>query len=95
MVDSKGLVFEGRIPLDEDKRPFALGLEDMRSFNFSSKEYYDLESVIRRVKPTILIGTSGTPGAFTEGAIRESFRPINACCERGQPKKSVSRIRYP
>ena len=31
----------------------------------------DLTSVIRAYKPTMLIGTSGEPGAFTEEAIRE------------------------
>jgi malic enzyme len=31
----------------------------------------DLDAVVAAVKPTILIGTSGVPGAFTESAIRE------------------------
>ncbi|KAB5578841.1 hypothetical protein GE09DRAFT_562288 [Coniochaeta sp. 2T2.1] len=30
----------------------------------------DLESVVRKVKPNVLIGTSTKPGAFTEGVIR-------------------------
>jgi len=71
MVDSKGLTFLGRSPLDEDKRELALGEEEMRAFGFEPADRYDLDTVVRHVRPTILVGTSGTPGAFTEAAIRE------------------------
>ena len=30
----------------------------------------DLEAVVRALKPTVLIGTSGVPGAFTESVVR-------------------------
>jgi malate dehydrogenase (oxaloacetate-decarboxylating) len=75
-LDSKGLTFEGRTPLDDDKREFALGPAEMAHFGFSGADRYSLETVIRHVKPTMLIGTSGTPGAFTEGAIREMARHV-------------------
>jgi malic enzyme len=71
MIDSQGLIFEGRRQLDEDKRPFALLPEDMASFGFEPSQRYDLETVVRCVAPTVLVGTSATPGAFTEGAVRE------------------------
>jgi malic enzyme len=71
MLDSKGLTFEGRTPLDEDKQEFALGKEEMRAFGFEPADRYDLHTVVRHVRPTILIGTSGTHGAFTERAIRQ------------------------
>jgi malic enzyme len=74
MLDSKGLCFEGRAPLDEDKRELALGPEEMAVHGFGGcdpEARYDLTTVIRHVKPTVLLGTSGTPGAFTEEAIRE------------------------
>lgn len=71
MLDSHGLVFEGRTPLDQDKEEFMLRSDEMEAYGFSGSDSYDLETVIAHVKPTILIGTSGTPGAFTEGAIRE------------------------
>ncbi|MFB3737578.1 MAG: NAD-dependent malic enzyme [Candidatus Velamenicoccus archaeovorus] len=70
-LDSHGLTFEGRTPLDEDKREFATSRADMDRYGFERAERYSLETVIRQVRPTILIGTSGTPGAFTEAAIRE------------------------
>ncbi|MBI2237070.1 MAG: NAD-dependent malic enzyme, partial [Actinobacteria bacterium] len=65
------VTYEGRIPLDDDKREFALRPEVVHHYAFEPADRYDLETVIRHVKPTILIGTSGTPGSFTEGAIRE------------------------
>ncbi len=72
-LDSNGLTFDGREPLDLDKKEFALGTEEMEAFGFELEPgaRYDLETVISHVKPTMLIGTSGTPGSFTEGAIRE------------------------
>jgi malate dehydrogenase (oxaloacetate-decarboxylating) len=70
-IDSRGMTFEGRTSLDDDKREFALGLDEMRHYAFESAEFHDLETVVRHVRPTVLIGTSGTRGAFTEPAIRE------------------------
>ena len=80
MLDSKGLCFLDRDQLDDDKLEFALSAEEMASFGFEPEQRYDLETVIRHVKPTMLVGTSGTPGSFTEPAIREmaihARRPI-------------------
>jgi malic enzyme len=36
----------------------------------------DLLSVVRALKPTALVGASGAPGAFTEGAVREMARHV-------------------
>jgi malic enzyme len=71
MVDSHGLVFDGRDRVDDDKRPLALDSAGLSRFGFPPADRYDLETVVRHVAPTILIGTSGTAGAFTETAIRE------------------------
>jgi malic enzyme len=73
MVDSKGLVFESRARLDADKLEFALTPAEASSYGLGSiapSRRLDLESVIGAVKPTVLIGTSGAPGAFTEKAVR-------------------------
>lgn len=43
----------------------------MATYGFVPGERYGLEAVVRRVHPTFLIGTSGSPGAFGETAIRE------------------------
>jgi malate dehydrogenase (oxaloacetate-decarboxylating) len=77
MLDSKGLTHEGRALLDDDKREFALAPETMRVHGFGLEDALDLEAVIRRVRPTILIGTCGRPGTFCEGAIREMARHVD------------------
>ncbi|HVB44983.1 MAG TPA: NAD-dependent malic enzyme [Streptosporangiaceae bacterium] len=71
MLDSRGLVFQGRDQIDADKLPFALPVADLARYGFDPATRYDLETVVRQVAPTILIGTSGTHGAFTEAAIKE------------------------
>ncbi|HTS99595.1 MAG TPA: NAD-dependent malic enzyme [Streptosporangiaceae bacterium] len=71
LLDSRGLVFEGRDHLDDDKRPFALPAGELARLGFAPAARYELETVVRQVAPTILIGTSGIAGAFTEAAIRE------------------------
>ncbi|MFN8005782.1 MAG: NAD-dependent malic enzyme [Terriglobia bacterium] len=76
MVDTHGLVFEGRAAVDDDKVAFALRSSTMNRYGFLPAESYDLETVVRHVKPTILIGTSGVPGAFTEGVIREMAKHV-------------------
>ena len=73
-VDTKGLVFADRDQLDDDKLEFALTAAELSSYGFdglSPSDRLDLTAVIAGVKPTMLIGTSGMPGAFTESAIRE------------------------
>ena len=73
-VDTKGLVFSSRDELDDDKREFALGPPELGSYGLAGLQPTDrrnLEAVVAAVKPTMLIGTSGVPGAFTEAALRE------------------------
>lgn len=69
-LDSHGLTYEGREPLDDDKREFALGPDEMTAHGFEPGRNHDLVAVTEAVRPTFLIGTSGTPGAFSERAIR-------------------------
>ncbi|MGE5829112.1 MAG: malic enzyme-like NAD(P)-binding protein, partial [Micromonosporaceae bacterium] len=78
MVDSRGLVFEGREQIDDDKRPFALPAEALARYGFPPATRYDLETVIRRVAPTILIGTTSVAGTFSETAIREMAARVPA-----------------
>jgi malic enzyme len=73
MADSKGLVFEGRARLEADKLEFALTRAEAASYGLGSvtpSRRLNLESVIEAVKPTVLIGTSGVAGSFTEKAVR-------------------------
>jgi len=77
MLDSQGLVFSSRAQVDPDKMPFALSPEVMAAYGFGANgasavsAHFGLEEVIRHVAPTILVGTSGVSGAFTEEAVRQ------------------------
>ena len=74
LLDSRGLVYDGRDGVDEDKRAFALPPSRLAEWGLSPaspEARYDLETVVRHVAPTILIGTTGTAGAFTQAAIRD------------------------
>ncbi|HEX6579305.1 MAG TPA: NAD-dependent malic enzyme [Actinomycetota bacterium] len=70
-LDSRGLTYAGREPLDADKEAFALGGDEMAAFRFVTGETYGLEEVVKHVHPTFLIGTSGTPGSFSEVTVTE------------------------
>lgn len=81
MVDSKGLLFEGRPePIDEDKRPFTLSRLELSRFGLDASDAHALDRIVACVEPTVLVGTSGRAGAFTETAIRQmaarTERPI-------------------
>jgi malic enzyme len=72
-VDTRGLVFAERDEIDDDKLEFALGPAELAALGFGGLAPGDrlsLEAVIAQFKPTMLIGTSGMPGAFSEAAIR-------------------------
>jgi malate dehydrogenase (oxaloacetate-decarboxylating)(NADP+) len=69
-IDSKGLVTRGRTDLAEHKRPFA-------------KDHAPLDGLlaaVEAIRPTVLIGASGQPGAFTEAVLaamaRLNDRPV-------------------
>ncbi|XP_053289398.1 NADP-dependent malic enzyme isoform X2 [Pleuronectes platessa] len=70
MVDSKGLIVKGRDSLTHEKERYAHEHPQMKK----------LEDVVRKLKPTAIIGVAAIPGAFTEQIIRDmaSFneRPI-------------------
>jgi malate dehydrogenase (oxaloacetate-decarboxylating) len=70
MLDSRGLIREGRGGLKEDKQPFALPVGEAARLGLTA-EQDGLETVVGQFAPTILIGTTGKPGLFTETAIRE------------------------
>jgi len=66
LVDSKGLVHDGRIDLESSKKQYAQPKACGCSFS----------DVVKNVHPTILIGTSGQHGAFTEEIVREMAKYV-------------------
>ncbi|MFT9004302.1 MAG: malolactic enzyme [Liquorilactobacillus hordei] len=67
MVDKQGLLFDDDSTLTPEQKPFARS----RSEFANAAELTNLLAVVKAVHPTILVGTSTQPGAFTEEVIRE------------------------
>jgi malic enzyme len=70
LLDSQGLVHLDRPDLDADKRPVAWTAEDLRDVGLVGDGPFDLAAVVRAVKPSVLVGTTGMAGSFTEEVIR-------------------------
>jgi malic enzyme len=70
-MDLQGLLVADDPALDPLQKDFAWPVDLAERMGLGRDQKRDLFSVIRAFKPTMLIGTSGTAGAFTEAAIRE------------------------
>lgn len=68
LMDRRGLVTADRAGLEDDKRPFASNADDLAYFGLPPQA--TLEDVVRAVRPSFLIGATGSPGVFTEPVVR-------------------------
>ncbi len=68
-MDSRGQVHDRREDLDATKRELALPAEAYAGYGFST-EYPSLVETIERVRPTVLVGTTGVGGTFDEPVLR-------------------------
>ncbi len=79
VLDSHGLLVQGHGQPEPYKREFVWSADLARSCGIDP-ERGDLLHVVSALKPTVLLGTSGEPGAFTEQVIRAlaagSERPL-------------------
>lgn len=76
MLDSQGLVFNRADDRDPYKREFSWTRSELDHYGFSGDGPFPLAEVVARVKPTVLVGTTGNPGVFTEDVIRELARHV-------------------
>lgn len=67
LVDRQGLLFDDMEDLTAEQRPFAR----KRSEFPDASELTTLEAAVRIIHPTILVGTSTKPGAFTKELVQE------------------------
>ncbi|KGF76853.1 NAD-dependent malic enzyme [Lactococcus lactis] len=65
MIDQQGLLFDDMEDLTPAQKPFAKKRADYKD----AGDMTDLLNVIKTVKPTILVGTSTNPGAFTKEVV--------------------------
>jgi malic enzyme len=71
MLDSHGLVHLDRPGLGDDQRPFAVDPAWFAAAGLTGIDLADPVAIARAFQPTVLIGTTGTAGTFSEALIRE------------------------
>ncbi|MGH9299060.1 MAG: malic enzyme-like NAD(P)-binding protein, partial [Acidimicrobiales bacterium] len=77
-LSSRGLLVESDERLRDYQRPYARPDSEVEGWQRDDEGRIGLAEVVRRVHPTILIGTSGQAASFTEEVVRE----MAASCER-------------
>ena len=70
VLDSHGLLVEGRPQLDDDKRDAALPRTFAEALGISPDGPHDLNELVRAFRPNVLLGTTGIGGTFDEATIR-------------------------
>ena len=77
-TDSHGLVTRGRPRLEGFKALYARPPADVAGYACADVSRITLAEVVQNAKPTVLIGTSATPGIFDETVVRA----MAGACER-------------
>ncbi|WP_226641587.1 NAD-dependent malic enzyme [Mesobacillus subterraneus] len=79
-VDFRGLLTEEHGDVLDFQKPYVRGVQEVEGWALNDEGIIPLLEVVKKVKPTILIGTSGQAGAFSENIIKEmakhTDRPI-------------------
>ncbi len=70
VLDSRGLLVDGRPGLDDDKLDAALPREVVAGLGLDPDGRLGLLEVVTAFRPNILLGTTGLGGAFTEAVVR-------------------------
>ncbi|MDH3413202.1 MAG: NAD-dependent malic enzyme [Gammaproteobacteria bacterium] len=70
-IDSRGLILADRPGLDPFKQALAADPALTADWRLEESDGIHLSDVVRNFKPTVLIGTSGQGGCFTEEVVRE------------------------
>lgn len=78
LIDRQGLLVENDLGLTDAQRPFARKPKEVVGWSAHHKQFPSLTDTVRNVKPTILIGCSAQPGAFSQDIIET----MSSHCER-------------
>ncbi len=70
LMDSRGVLNLGRDSVADDQRAFALSVERLAQLGLSGQQLADPVAVAHAFRPTILLGTTGMHGAFSEALVR-------------------------
>ena len=69
-VDSQGLVTKARTNLEEFKATYARDVDEIAKYRVQDRSRITLLETVCNVKPTVLLGTSGTPGTFSKEVVQ-------------------------
>jgi malate dehydrogenase (oxaloacetate-decarboxylating) len=69
LIDSSGLLVEGRKEQEKAKLEFAWPREIAAELGVDAAAYRDLARMVEAIRPTVLLGTSGQPGVFDERVV--------------------------
>ncbi len=78
ILDSRGVLFDGRSGLDEYKREFARSADFAKGWSVKDPGNVTLIDTVKNAKPQVLLGLSGVTGSFSE----EVVRAMGEGCER-------------
>ncbi|MEE2826441.1 MAG: NAD-dependent malic enzyme [Planctomycetota bacterium] len=78
VIDSHGLIHDGRTDLAPYKVPFQQKLADLADWKRAPGDEISFEDTVKNAHPTILVGVTGQPGVFTKEVILE----MASHCER-------------
>ncbi|HZP77995.1 MAG TPA: NAD-dependent malic enzyme [Pseudolabrys sp.] len=70
MIDRAGLLVEGMDDIQPFQKPFVQPRSAVAGWSFENPDKVSLLDVVRNAKPTVLIGVSGQPGAFSETVVQ-------------------------
>ena len=70
-LNSSGLIVAGGERVRDFQRPYARDGAELATWDVPEGAPVTLADVVRNVRPTILIGTSGQAGAFTEAIVKD------------------------
>jgi malate dehydrogenase (oxaloacetate-decarboxylating) len=76
LVDREGLLIEGMSGLQPFQVPFAQSKAHIANWTLKSSGAISLADVVANSRPTVLIGTSGQTGAFSENIVRAMARQV-------------------
>jgi malate dehydrogenase (oxaloacetate-decarboxylating) len=76
LLSSRGLLHTGLKDLSAWQQGYCRPQEEVAGWRRDSAGNIPLAEVVERVRPTVLLGVSGQPGAFTEEAVRAMARHV-------------------
>jgi malate dehydrogenase (oxaloacetate-decarboxylating) len=76
-LDRFGLIVEGGQGVQPGQEPFGRQRAEVEGWQAANPQNIGLLDVVQNANPTVLIGVSGQPGAFTEEAVRAMAKNVD------------------